>query len=478
MNSLDRKILGGCTIVASVIVLISSGLPFFWDNVLQGSRVAMHFYDSGFDSFILPADIDVGHPPFFGWYLALFWLIFGKSLWASHLAMLPWIVLLCFFWYKICYKLIEDPKLRIACFVIGFLEPAIFTHLFMISPETALVSLVIAGFYAIWVSHHRTQAIVFSLLVLINIRGTLWVLAFFIPAIYLHASDLKKLDVKSLSRFIYPFIISGLVALIWFGYHYVKTGFITDNANNSFAKQYYWTSAHQALSQLKFVAWRFTDQGRWIAYMIILFLLIMRGSTADVHQRTIKRMLFFVSSLSIVFVALLSTRPFTTIPRYYIPLYLCVTLITFIFLSELKREQLRHGLMGLLFLSYITGHFWVYPERIYQAWDTTLLHTSYFALETKMKKDLSSLGLSESMIATGAPLLASDKFTRLMDVHNADFLPLHEDQIEGYNYVLDCRICNGISINTKQILRKNWQLIKEWESKGLWIRLYKNRQVD
>ncbi|MEQ8562303.1 MAG: hypothetical protein RID18_12400, partial [Cytophagales bacterium] len=53
---------------------------------------AYHFFENGLDKTLLPDNIDSGHIPAFGFYLAIWWKILGKTLWVSHLAILPFLL--------------------------------------------------------------------------------------------------------------------------------------------------------------------------------------------------------------------------------------------------------------------------------------------------------------------------------------------------------------------------------------------------
>jgi hypothetical protein len=59
--------------------------------VQLGSKHAHHFYENGLRWSPLPAAIDSGHPPIFGYYLAVAWTLFGKTLPVSHWAMFPFL---------------------------------------------------------------------------------------------------------------------------------------------------------------------------------------------------------------------------------------------------------------------------------------------------------------------------------------------------------------------------------------------------
>jgi hypothetical protein len=65
---------------------------FFWDTVQLASKHAHFFYETDFRSIILPNEIDSGHIPTLGFYLALIWKIAGKTLMVSHLSMLPFVI--------------------------------------------------------------------------------------------------------------------------------------------------------------------------------------------------------------------------------------------------------------------------------------------------------------------------------------------------------------------------------------------------
>ena len=65
--------------------------PFFWDTIQYASKQGNYFYATNFQSIIVPGNIDSGHIPSLGIYLALVWKVFGKSLIVSHLAMLPFV---------------------------------------------------------------------------------------------------------------------------------------------------------------------------------------------------------------------------------------------------------------------------------------------------------------------------------------------------------------------------------------------------
>src|SRR5690606_24481667 len=77
-----------------ILYLLSAHNALFWDTLQFAGDHPTWYYDTGFRYLLLPDACDSGHPPAFGMYLAFLWKLAGRSLWVSHTAMLPFIVLL------------------------------------------------------------------------------------------------------------------------------------------------------------------------------------------------------------------------------------------------------------------------------------------------------------------------------------------------------------------------------------------------
>jgi len=76
----------------TIITIVVKDNGFFWDALLQASKYAQFYYENNFGQLLVSADLDAGHPPLFGIYLAGIWKIFGQSLVVSHFAMLPFLL--------------------------------------------------------------------------------------------------------------------------------------------------------------------------------------------------------------------------------------------------------------------------------------------------------------------------------------------------------------------------------------------------
>lgn len=95
------------------LVIVSTWLVrdnfFFWDTMQLAAQHALFFYNNdNFSTFLLPDNMDSGHPPTFGYYLAWVWKTFGKTLAVSHLAMLPFLLGIVWQAWKLGEKIVGE----------------------------------------------------------------------------------------------------------------------------------------------------------------------------------------------------------------------------------------------------------------------------------------------------------------------------------------------------------------------------------
>lgn len=79
------------TIFCSIIFSLSYNIGFFWDNTLLCSKLGHYLYNKGLFNFNFPDSFDPGHPPAIAFIQALGWKLLGKTLFVSHLIMLPFL---------------------------------------------------------------------------------------------------------------------------------------------------------------------------------------------------------------------------------------------------------------------------------------------------------------------------------------------------------------------------------------------------
>ncbi|MCC6726003.1 MAG: glycosyltransferase family 39 protein, partial [Saprospiraceae bacterium] len=183
--------------------------PFFWDTVQLASKHGHHFYETNFQSFILPNEIDSGHPPIFGAYLALAWKLFGKTLPVSHFAMLPFIFGIVILLMQIGKKLLGE-KNAVWLPLLSFADPVLASQSILVSPDIIVVCFFLASVWAIWQKKPWLLTIGITVLALVSMRGMMLCTALFAFAFI---TSPEKLSLKNVLKHSLPFLPGVILAV-------------------------------------------------------------------------------------------------------------------------------------------------------------------------------------------------------------------------------------------------------------------------
>ena len=152
---------------------------FFWDTIQLGSHQAHWYYENEFSTFILPEIIDSGHPPFFGMYLAVWWIIFGKNLMISHLAMLPFLLGMVLYLKRIgIYYGNRSSAFFLLC--LFFADPVIASQSLLISPDVVLMFFFLMGLWSLLYNKRKILIIATIGLAMISMRGMMVVVMLYL----------------------------------------------------------------------------------------------------------------------------------------------------------------------------------------------------------------------------------------------------------------------------------------------------------
>ncbi len=179
---------------------------FFWDTMQLAAQHALFFYDSNnFSTFLLPDEMDSGHPPTFGFYLALVWKIFGKTLTVSHLAMLPFLLGIIWQAWKLGEKIVGEGwtllflLLLVVCPVVAgqgvLVSPDIVLLFFFLMALNGIFNVNNANYIQF---HFNTQLAIGILgLAAISMRGMMVVAALFIFYCLINIDYFKSLIINA-----------------------------------------------------------------------------------------------------------------------------------------------------------------------------------------------------------------------------------------------------------------------------------------
>lgn len=453
-----------------IVDLLCINNPFFWDTVQLGSRQALWFYENNFKHLFLPLEIDSGHCPLFGIYLATFWKILGKSLVTSHLAMLPFLVGIAWQFYRICIHFLTNKWTNYAMLFL-LLEPTVLAQSTLVSPDIVLLFLFLVCINSILRNHK--MVLMFSLipLSLISMRGAMTVASICLIDLILEYRKNKSFLPWSILKKVVVYVPAFILVVVWMMLHFNATGWNGYSQNSSWIACFEPVNFQGFLKNMLILGWRIVDFGRiylWLPGFIILVYLGLKGSFSKQHDSKI-----FIIIL-ICFIPLLCYMPsfllFKNLSahRYIMPVFPVFGLL-FIYLISNYCEGRKMFFVVMILIGLGTGNFWRYPVGISQGWDASLAYLPWFKVRAEMLDYIHTRNLKTEVIGTTFPNKIGTQFTDL----SKDSFQFKDKDLAKDSMVFQSNIMNDFSEDELAELQTKWQLEKE--VKNLWIygRLYK-----
>jgi hypothetical protein len=442
--------------------------PFFWDTILN-SRIAHWYLETGFSSVFIPESLDAGHPPFFSLYLALGWKLLGRSLWVSHLMMLPLLLMVVWNYFQLARRYVQAKYLPWAMLLL-FLEPTFLAQSSMMSADILLLAGFLLSLNAITGGRRGWLFLGLLLMAAVNVRGIYSCGLVFAMDAWLQWSKNRRFAWQSLP----PYLVAGLVTAIWLWLHHRQVGWWLAPPPETYGAHRELLGLGGMARNIGIIGWRIADFGRVFLWAILLLAILLgiKGDWTEPRSsgETLKLVLVALLGLSLLFI------PFSNPigPRYYLIVFLLGNLLFLQFLQSFRygKAQVATFLVAVIFL--LSGHFWVYPDTIAKPWDGSLAHFPYFRLRSQMIEYVSSSGLNPSQIATDFPNIQGDRYSDLSDRADWAFETIEGKPLEACEYVMQSNIFNGFSDEELFALQKDWALVHEVKSWQVYIRLYRN----
>jgi len=438
-------------IIQILLVFYFKDAVFFWDTVQFAGMHGSYFFENGFSLF-LPQEMDSGHPPLFGNFLALSWKLFGKSLQVSHFVMLPFLILNLFLALKIGEYF--SPKRSWLFMVLMFVCPYYLGHSILVSPDIILISAFLLCLYAIVEEEASYAYIGATLLCLISMRGCMLAAGFLLFIIIRNRKDLK-----SQLRLMLPFVLGlGLFVLYQIA-HYLYADWIGFHADSP------WNESFSIIDLKGFVfnsilfLWRCLDYGL-VLLLILLSIAVYNG------YRPNRNLVFLFLIIGIIFFVV--TVPFSGLMnhRYFLPMILLFLLLC----SQIDWLQ-KNWLTALVVLLLFAGNFLIYPKHIAQGWDSTLAHAPFYTLESQMQSYIVEEGLDPETIGTAFPLKKHRKFIDLKESN----MKYQDYDLNAHTYILYSTIMNSFSDEELENLFKYWTKKKRFSAAGIEMILFEKK---
>jgi len=479
---------------------------FFWDTIQLSSLQAHWFYENGFDQFLLPKEIDSGHPPAFGWYLALMWKVFGKSLVVSHFAMLPFLLGTVYGLYRLGKCFFNGLWVLVAPLLM-ILDPVYLGQSVLVSPDIALLFFFLMVLLGVF--EKRNWAIMLGGvgLALISMRGMM-VLAslFFFSWVLTFLQERKVPNISLTFRKLLPFLLGAFAGFGFLIFHYLETGWIGYHADSPWALSFEGVDGKGFVRNLVVLVWRFLDFGRVV--FCVLFLVLgwclfkERGGVGGVgspsnaydggkpsdavqqsdaawqseEARSSDRtweLLLLVLVLFLFLTPSLLLHEGLVAHRYLLPVFLIFDLLGLYLLWRSSfSESVKRLMLGLVTVAFLTGHFWVYPPKISQGWDSSLAHLPYYDLRQMMIEYMKSEQISFDQVGSAFPNLRSFKHIDLNESEER-FSP---KDLSQQAYIFYSNVFNDFSDEEIDELFMEWEVKKEFKKRGVMVILFQRAE--
>jgi hypothetical protein len=451
----------GCIFLFSACwVWAVSGLPFFWDSVQLGSLHARFFYDHQLVWQALPGEIDSGHPPLLGYYLAWVWTWAGDSLWVSHWAMLPFVALLFAGIFTLgCH--LSGLTTGWTLFLLCLADPVTAGQLTLIGPDLLLMG----GF--VWVLYGQLRgckwvvAAAGMLLILSGMRGMMMGVALSIYAVFLHYHRSHSWR-YTLNR-VLPLAPAFLIALIFFWWHYDAVGWVGYHADSTWAPAFERVGLADGCRNILVLVWRWLDFGRW-ALLIFVGAWLWKFRLSLPYQWVVLLLIvLFCSSISALIYKNLSAH------RYFMPAFFCLSLLTSHALVSLRGWR-RYGIQMSLIFSLATGNLWVYPTGVAMGWDATLAYLPYHKLRYDALKFLEKSGVPFEEVGSYFPnLRAEDAY--FLNRDGRAMVKISSDN----RFRLVSNLFNDMQRKDWEHLERTWRRVWYERRCGVWMAVYSKK---
>ncbi len=453
------------------LVLLNCRNSFFWDTVQLGSKHANFYFSTNFSHLFLPDNIDSGHIPAFGMYIAFVWKLFGRSLLTSHLAMLPFVLGIGLQLFRVIQKFTINKYWGFALILV-LIDPSLLSQMTLVSPDIPLVFFFLLAVNSVLNKRRLMILISVIFLFLTSLRGITLSLCILCLDLYCNTpftGNVKKIIVTLLRKSLI-YLPALLFFVLYSLFHYQKKGWFGFHENSPWIDSFKTVDVVGFIFNIGILGWRIIDFGRIGIWIVFIILLIIYKERILKNHKTRLLLFFFICTLILLAANMLWAKNLLG-HRYLIPVYLTFSLLCVnILFSTYVKEKLRYGLMAVWIIIIVTGNFWIYPSKISQGWDSTLAHLPYYNLRLNAMEYINSEGIDYKQVASFFPNIST------LDEIDLNGGQIHFSEYDGDNkYIFYSNVFN-INDNAYDKIIYEYNIIKRFKKNGIYIWICKKRE--
>lgn len=448
-------------VLYAIGVLLLSNKAFFWDSIQVISRPATLLYESGFSDWTLPEGTETDNLPLSS-VLALWWMIFGRNLFSTHILFGIFGALLVWQIYGLCRDVLPRDRQKALpwLFVLVMSDAALVTQI-LVPMFDAVMLLAAVWLMRAVLKDSKGEMIAASIcLVLLRSRGVFLCAGFGLMYLILHGLP------KTLKVFLTAFLTT-VALLVLQIFTQGKLFGIDENSVMHFA------APSRILRNALFGMPRFLlESGRLFVWAVLFVLIGKLG-----WKRSMQIIPRPVSIGFVCFFVILAamTVPFQNAfgPQYFMILFVLLALMTGLLIFEAM--PLRKGRWLALALTVLLwgGHGVRYPEGVSVAWCTTLAHLPYYSLREEAKDYMQEKGISPHEVRAGFPYASTMYLTDLTGEEKGEIAYEKFSQSDTAQYILYSNISNATLQEAG--VTEEYELEKSFEKGCVYFSLYTRR---
>jgi hypothetical protein len=403
-------------LVYCFLTFICRNNGFFWDNIQLTSIEAHWYYLTDFKTLIVPKYAPeygisgTGAPPFLALLTASLWKFISYKLWVSHLFLFLWSLLLIYNGWKFIQYLFPEKYVGWVVFII-LMETSVLTQFSIASPDFILFTALIISLRGILERKSILLFIGLFFLFTISTRGVLTGSVLFIVHSYFYFSEKQYRNGNFVKTF-WPYFPSFLVLSAYIIFYIITQGWFYNNSKFSQAQSLP-SDMFFIIKHLCDFGMRLIENGRIIIWLLAFYITFKFYKSKSVLTSDLKFIFIFLVlliGLYLIFVAF-TKMPFLT--RYFMPHILLLTLLTMAGVFEYFSERKIKLILILILCFELTGHFWIYPEKITKIWDSTLAHLPFYELRKECFDYIDANKIDYKDISGGFCLYDDRRFVEL-----------------------------------------------------------------
>lgn len=453
-------------------VLLLSRTPFFWDSVSVLSRPATVLYDNGFSSLAMPKGTVSDNLPL-SMLLAAWWMLFGRTLFSTHLLFAFFGMALIYQVFMLCRDWVGRREARPFVFFLMLSDTTLLTQMLFPMFDAVMMLFALICLRGILSGNKAQVAAGAFFLAMLRSRGVILCAGLALFA-FLYALAKEKpgwrrgvfLLGRTFLEFLPAFVAAVVLLFVQVCNQEAVFGMGADSP---------WRIAFPSriLGNAVSFGLFWLDFGKvflWIA----LITLLLRFGWRRFWQAVPKPLAGFYGLASLLF--FLMTVPFLNSygGRYFLLLYILTPLLTGILLFAMLPVRLAKSACVVLSVLMLVAHSGCFSVMRVKQWDCSLAHLPYYGLRNQALAYLQEKGAEPARVRSFFP---ADKPQDLIDLKRQGdsawcFEPFSVE--EEAEFVLYSNLSNMLD-RAKAGIGASYVLEKRFEKASVYIEIWRRR---